>query len=109
MLHEPAAKMGKDPAAAYKTRLGIRMFTAYALCYVGFVVINLAKPTLMEEIVLAGLNLATVYGFGLIVLALVMAVTYNGMCTAREKALAGDVKKSCGCAGGCAEGGEVND
>ena len=78
------------------------MFVFYAICYGGFVAINLLKPVLMEKIVLVELNLATVYGFGLIVLALVMAAIYNRMCTAREKALAGDVQESCG----CSEGGE---
>ena len=42
----------------------------------------------MQIIVVAGLNLAVVYGMGLIGLALVMALIYNALCTAKEKALA---------------------
>jgi hypothetical protein len=41
----------------------------------------------MEATVLLGLNLAVVYGFGLIVLALVMAVIYNQMCLVEERRL----------------------
>jgi uncharacterized membrane protein (DUF485 family) len=87
MLHEPALQAGKDHAAEYKTRLGVKMFLFYSLFYVGFVTINMVKPVLMEAQVLLGMNLATVYGFGLIILALVMALIYNGMCGRREAEL----------------------
>lgn len=88
MFHEPAATSGKDPAFAYKRGLGIRMFSAYALFYAGFIVINLLKPVLMEAEVAAGLNLATVYGFSLIVIALILALVYNRACSLKEAALA---------------------
>ena len=84
MLHEPAQPMGKDYAIAYKMRIGVIMFLVYGLIYVGFVAINVLKPILMESIVLFGLNLAVVYGFGLIVLALVLALVYNVLCARRE-------------------------
>ncbi len=85
MLHEPAADSGPDNASAYKTRIGLYMFALYSLIYAGFVVINVTKPVLMEKVVFAGLNLAVVYGFGLIILALVLALIYNAMCTKEEK------------------------
>lgn len=88
MFHEPAATEQHDPATAYKTRLGVWMFVAYALIYVGFVAVNLAVPELMEAAVLAGLNTPIVYGFGLIVLALIQAVVYNAMCLRMERKLA---------------------
>ena len=84
MLHEPAAKSGPDPAAEYKTRLGVRMFLFYAVIFTAFVGINVASPVLMELEVFMGLNLAVVYGFGLIIVALVMALIYNAKCTSRE-------------------------
>ncbi len=87
MLHEPAAQSGKDPAASYKMRLGIWMFLAYAIVYAIFVGINLYDPLLMEADIVLGLNLATVYGFGLIIAALLQALIYNMMCTRREYAL----------------------
>ena len=88
MLHEPAAPVGKDPAAAYKTRLGVWMFIVYSIIYAGFVFINLYDPLLMEMTVVFGLNLATVYGFSLILIALVQAVIYDALCRARERLLA---------------------
>ena len=88
MLHEPAPDAGPDPASAYKTRLGLWMCLAYTLLYVGFVWINVAtEGRAMQVIVLAGLNLAVVYGMGLIIVALLMALIYNYLCTKREREL----------------------
>ncbi len=87
MLHEPAAPVGKDPAAAFKSRLGVWMFLAYSLFYTGFVGINLYKPLWMEVQVLLGMNLATVYGFALIIVALIQALIYDAICRGREHAL----------------------
>jgi hypothetical protein len=42
----------------------------------------------MEAIVFAGLNLATVYGFALIIVALLQALVYDAMCRAQEHKLA---------------------
>ena len=87
MLHEPAAKHEKDYAVAYKTRVGVWMFLAYALVYVGFVIINVSRPLWMEVPVVLGLNLAVTYGFGLIVLALLLALIYTRMCSKKENEL----------------------
>ena len=84
MLHEPASTGGRDDAAPYKSRLGIWMFILYALLYAGFVAINLYDPLLMERIVMFSLNLATVYGFFLIIGALVLALIYNSLCGKKE-------------------------
>lgn len=87
MLHEPASSSGKDAAAPYKSRLGVWMFIIYALFYVGFVAINIASPLSMESIVAFGLNLATVYGFALIVGALILALIYDKLCQKQEIAM----------------------
>jgi uncharacterized membrane protein (DUF485 family) len=83
MGHGPAVKLGKDNAAGYKTRLGIWMFIFYTLCYGSFVAINSVKPTLFE-MTIGGLNLAVVYGIGLIVFAFILALIYNSLCTKAE-------------------------
>lgn len=87
MLHEPAKPVGHDPAGTYKMRLGIWMFVFYALFYAGFVAINLIWPDLMGTDVFAGLNLATVYGFALIVVALLEALCYDFFCRRQEHRL----------------------
>ena len=91
MSHGPATQWGKDHAAALKFRIGISMFTIYTLVYAGFIFINVAKPKLMK-IDIGSLNLAIVYGFGLIVLALVLAVIYNHICTRSEDKMEDEMK-----------------
>ena len=84
MLHQPATPSEKDPAGPYKMRLGIRMFVFYSLFYASFVAVNLLSPLAMAAIVFAGLNLATVYGFALNIVALIEALIYDWMCRKKE-------------------------
>ncbi len=90
-MHEgPAPESGPDPASGYKTRIGVIMFTIYCIVYVGFILIHvLSEGQAMQIILFMGLNLAVVYGVGLIVFALVLALIYNHMCTSKERELAG--------------------
>ena len=69
-----------SPQRRFNTRLGLFLFLVYLILYTGFVLINAFVADKMETIVLAGLNLAIVYGFGLIVFALVLALIYGLMC-----------------------------
>ena len=87
MFHEPAAQGGRDPSYSYKTRLGVRLFLGYGVVYAGFIVVNLVRPALMARIVSWGLDLAVVYGFGLIGFAILLALIYNALCTRRERLL----------------------
>ncbi|HBG24542.1 MAG: hypothetical protein A2X17_08250 [Bacteroidetes bacterium GWF2_41_61] len=86
-MHGPAAKLGKDNAASKKTRLGVILFLFYTLVYGGFVLIGLVNPELMGLHVIGAQNLAIVYGFGLIVLAIIMGFIYNAVCTRMENRL----------------------
>ena len=61
-------------------RLGLWLFAAYLLLYLGFVFLSAFSAATMEKPVVAGLNLAIVYGFGLIIGALVLALIYGVMC-----------------------------
>ncbi len=87
MFHGPAAKVGKDPASGFKTRLGIWMFLAYSIVYALFVVVSVTDISLMEMEVFTGVNLAVFYGFGLIIVALIQALIYNHLCTKKEREL----------------------
>lgn len=84
MQHKPAPEAGVDAASTYKTQVGLILFLIYGAVYASFVVINTFNPTAMGQIVFAGLNLAIVYGFGLIILAIVMGLIYNVICTRAE-------------------------
>lgn len=86
MAHGPATDWGEDKASSFKTRIGVWMFMLYGIVYVGFVLINVFRPSLMADDI-GALNLAIVYGFGLIFFALMLAFVYNAICTAAEEEL----------------------
>ncbi|MBN1321967.1 MAG: DUF485 domain-containing protein [Thermoleophilia bacterium] len=92
MLHEPAAVHGVDEAAAFKRRLGLIMLAIYGVIYIVYIVINVAWPKAMGVIVVAGLNLAIVFGFALIIIAFLLAMAYNWACTRHEKSFEGEGK-----------------
>ena len=85
MAHGPSSEWKKDKSEKYKTRLGLLMFGFYTLIYFVFIFICVISPKSMG-INVGFLNLAIVYGFGLIVLAIVLALIYNRIISNREKA-----------------------
>ena len=71
----------KDSTPHYPNqRLGLTLFTIYLVLYVGFMLLCALAPTVMEKRPIAGLNLAILYGFGLIIAALAMALLYGLFC-----------------------------
>ena len=79
--HQPNQPETYDaPTAARNARYGAVLFLAYLLLYGGFVAINAFNPEVMDTVVLAGVNLAIVYGLGLIVAAFVLALIYLWLC-----------------------------
>lgn len=65
--------------ASAASRLGLVLFAIYLAFYLGFVLISAFACDWLEKIVFSGLNLAVVYGFGLILLALILAMIYGGL------------------------------
>ena len=86
MDHGSITDWGEDSTAQSKAKLGIYFFIFYALVYIGFVSIAVYDVHIMDQKIIFGLNLAIVYGFGLIVLALFMALIYNYLCAKQEAA-----------------------
>jgi uncharacterized membrane protein (DUF485 family) len=66
------------------SRIGFVLFLCYFLLYCGFVLLNAFSPTTMERTPVAGVNLAILYGFGLIIAAFVLAVIYGLACGSAE-------------------------
>ena len=62
------------------SRIGLKLFAFYLLLYGGFVLLNTFSPTTMEATPVAGINVAILYGFGLIVAAFVLALVYGLLC-----------------------------
>jgi uncharacterized membrane protein (DUF485 family) len=86
--HGPVADYHEcEELLKYKQKAGLRLFFLYLLIYAVFVVLNTAFPAMMESVVFLGLNLAIVYGFGLIFVALLFGLIYNLQCTRMERRL----------------------
>ncbi len=62
------------------SRNGLILFAVYLLFYGGFVFINAFDPSSMERTPIAGLNLAVLYGFSLIIGAVVLSAVYGLLC-----------------------------
>lgn len=70
-------------------RLGLVLFFIYLALYGGFVFLTaFAPPETMEWTPLGGINIAILYGFGLIIAALLMALLY-GVLAVDEAAVQG--------------------
>ncbi|ODA42344.1 DUF485 domain-containing protein [Desulfosporosinus sp. BG] len=85
MSHGPATEWKENKTLEKKkARLGVVMFIIYTVIYAGFIYINVWDSQVMR-ISVGSFNVAILYGFGLIVLALVLAIIYNQICTNAEK------------------------
>ena len=79
--HAPAEQEPIDEADAQRrARLGLILFAIYFAMYAGFMLLNVFAPKLMELTPIAGINLAILYGFGLIIAALLLAFVYAWLC-----------------------------
>jgi uncharacterized membrane protein (DUF485 family) len=85
MHHGSAVELGKDLSIPRKTKLGVILFVVYLVIYTGFVVIGSLFTDFLGGRAFAGLNLAVIYGMGLIMLAAVLGLFYNHFCTKYEK------------------------
>jgi uncharacterized membrane protein (DUF485 family) len=57
-------------------RFGLQLFAVYLCVYAGFIAIATLDHTMLGSRVMLGLNLAVLYGFGLIGLAFVLALVF---------------------------------
>jgi uncharacterized membrane protein (DUF485 family) len=62
------------------SRIGLALFAVYLVFYCGFVLLAAFSPATMESLPLAGVNLAVWYGFGLIGVAILLALVYGWAC-----------------------------
>lgn len=65
------------------SKTGLVLFAIYLIVYGGFVFLNAFAPDQMEATPIAGLNVAILYGFALIIGAIVLSGLYGFLC--REK------------------------
>lgn len=68
------------PTASRNARIGLVLFVLYSALYGSFMLLNAFAPDVMDRRPYAGVNLAVLYGFGLIVAAFVLALLYGFLC-----------------------------
>jgi uncharacterized membrane protein (DUF485 family) len=77
----PAAKEREDAGVVvHNRRVGVSLFLVYLAFYGGFMALSAFRPEVMSRPFLHGVNLAVVYGFALIITALVLALVYMQVC-----------------------------
>ncbi len=72
----------------HNSRIGLVLFAVYLLLYGGFVFLSAFAADVMEATPIAGVNLAILYGFGLIIAALVLALVYGFLCKPTDDEIA---------------------
>lgn len=73
-----------EPNRSNNARLGLWLFGLYVALYGTFVGLNAFYPDLMERTPWLGVNLAIWSGFGLIVVAILLAIVYGLLCKSTE-------------------------
>lgn len=68
------------PTSERNARYGMVLFVAYLALYGAFVLLNAFASHLMNNVVWQGVNVAILYGFGLIVAAILLSLVYGWLC-----------------------------
>jgi uncharacterized membrane protein (DUF485 family) len=84
MEHGQPEKWKTEKSEGFKTRLGIIMFAIFTPIYLSFILVSVMSPSFMATD-LGQVNVAIMYGFGIIILAVALAVIYNYICSSKEK------------------------
>jgi len=80
----PSAPSSREAVVAFNARLGVALFAVYLLLYVGFIYLNAFSRQTMAADAVGGVNVAVLYGFGLIVAAFALAIVYMLLCHREE-------------------------
>ena len=84
-MSHPEDHPDNDPETVSRnSRNGLMLFAIYVVLYLGFVLLSTFYYDRMKQPVIAGVNLAIVYGMGLIVAALVLAMVYMRLCRTKS-------------------------
>lgn len=82
-MHGPHVEWKKDSSAVIKELVGKWFFVLYAIVYFGFILINVFSPQFMGMRI-GSMNMAIVFGLGLILFAMLLAFAYNHISTRAE-------------------------
>jgi uncharacterized membrane protein (DUF485 family) len=82
--HGPSSPAAPEDtlAQARNSRIGLVLFFLYAAVYAAFVIMAAFRPEAMKFTPLWGVNLAILWGFGLIIGAFILSILYGWLCRA---------------------------
>lgn len=83
MQHGPPTNWKEDKSEGYKTKLGLILCAVFTIVYFAFIVLGVTNPQMMANDI-GPLNVAVVYGFAIIILAIILAFAYNWLCSCKE-------------------------
>ena len=69
-----------EQTSVRNARMGMKLFLIYLAAYLGYVLLTAFRPETMKSAPVGGINLAVLYGLGLIVGAGLVAVVYGRLC-----------------------------
>ena len=75
-MHDAGPHSPPEEAPSAGAGYALPLFWLYLAFYVGFMLLSAFRLDLMKPPILSGLNLATVYGFGLIGGAVILSLIY---------------------------------
>jgi uncharacterized membrane protein (DUF485 family) len=76
----PNQRAAHDAHVTPNAKLGLGLFFVYLVLYAGFMAIATFANDLFADTPFGGVNVAIIYGMGLIVSALVLALIYMKLC-----------------------------
>lgn len=81
-MNKPAPPSSPEVLAirSYNARMGLVLFAFYLAAYIGFVYLSAMRQDVLKQPSLGGVNIAVLYGFGLIVGAFVVSIIYMFLC-----------------------------
>ena len=87
MNANPAPPTPADAGVSRNARLGLILFFIYCAFYIGFILVSAYGKALMSRPVFHGVNFAIIYGFVLIIGALLLALIYMILCVPERAAI----------------------
>ncbi|HEX8524721.1 MAG TPA: DUF485 domain-containing protein [Tepidisphaeraceae bacterium] len=75
----------RGPVERHNARIGMALFLIYVLLYAGFMGLSAFAPQVMSQTAVGGANVAIIYGLGLILAAVVLALIYTVVCRGGER------------------------
>ncbi len=80
-----STELRDEAVERHNAKVGMILFVAYLAVYSAYMIVNVLAPSWMDIVPFWGLNLAVIWGMGLIIGALVLSIVYMLLCRVPER------------------------